>query len=96
MEKEYTLAQNILENSVKMNCYLKSIRWRMFYVIMQEVALLQAGHIVIWEGQGMMMKTCCGIVGNCRHDRMTVNSPRWKSGRRVRSESKGRSFITRI
>lgn len=50
------------------------------------------GHIVIWEGQGIMMKTYCNIVGGCTREKMTVNSPKWKAGRRIKSDSEGLSF----
>ena len=50
------------------------------------------GHIVIWQGRGMMMKTYCGKVGGCRYEKMEVNSPRWGKGKSVKSMSDGLLF----
>lgn len=47
-----------------------------------------AGHIVVFRGRGMCMRTYCGMVG-CTAGLMEVNSPKWRRGTRVRSRTEG-------
>ena len=49
------------------------------------------GHMVVWKGQGMMMRRYCGYVG-CVPRVMMVNSPKWRRNMAVPSESEGLTF----
>lgn len=49
------------------------------------------GHIVQFNGKGMMMKTYCEMVG-CRPVFMRVNSPRYSSGIRIESNTEGLQY----
>lgn len=50
------------------------------------------GHMVIWKGRGMMMKTYCLEVARCHMEDILVNSPRWSVGKRVQSKTKGLAY----
>lgn len=41
------------------------------------------GHMVVYQGRAMMMRSYCALVGQCRGRRMLVNSPRMRVGLRV-------------
>lgn len=49
------------------------------------------GHMVLWEGKQMMMKSYCDIVG-CKETVMKVNSPKYQIGRVVASKTDGLVF----
>lgn len=50
------------------------------------------GHMVMWNGAGMMMKSYCGIVG-CERKVMAVNSPRWGAGA-ISAKTKGLAYTS--
>lgn len=50
------------------------------------------GHIVVYEGRAMMMKSYCEVVGRCVEKTMFVNSPKFVKGLVVASKSKGLHF----
>lgn len=50
------------------------------------------GHMVMWKGRGMMMRTYCLEVGRCNVGVILVNSPRWSIGKRVPSKTKGLEY----
>lgn len=50
------------------------------------------GHVVVWQGMPMMMRTYCAQHASCVHRVMFVNSPRMRSGLRVASATRGLSF----
>lgn len=47
------------------------------------------GHLVEWNGKGMMMKTYCSIIGGCAQKKMLVNSPAWKPKIKIASKTDG-------
>lgn len=47
------------------------------------------GHIVMWRGKAMMMRTYCGIVKGCKEQEMLVNSPKYRRQMRVNSKTAG-------
>lgn len=49
------------------------------------------GHIVTYKGRSMMMKTYCETAG-CEATRMLVNSPKYRRGLNIRSETPGLWF----
>lgn len=49
------------------------------------------GHMVRYNGEGMMMRSYCNIVG-CERKVMKVNSPRYGMGKVVKSSSEGLEF----
>lgn len=49
------------------------------------------GHMVVYRGNGMMMKSYCEIV-KCEVRNMLVNSPKFASGLRVKSNTKGLEY----
>lgn len=51
-----------------------------------------AGHIVVWQGTAMMMKSFCNFHARCRNRLMLVNSPRMQKGFRVVSRTRGFEF----
>ena len=51
-----------------------------------------AGHMVVWNGKGMMMRKYCEVVGGCAVRVMWVNSPKYRRGIMVRSRSEGLMF----
>lgn len=51
------------------------------------------GHMVVWRGRVMMMRSYCGEVG-CERAVRRVNSPRYRRGARVSSRSPGLVFMT--
>lgn len=50
-----------------------------------------AGHMVMYNGQAMMMRTYCDMV-SCKREVMEVNSPRYSRGLRVQSASRKLEF----
>ena len=50
------------------------------------------GHMVMYEGETMMMGTYCEKVG-CEERAMLVNSPKFKKGMRVNSKTSGLEFL---
>ena len=51
------------------------------------------GHMVLYRGKGMMMRSYCDVVkGGCETRVMNVNSPRWKRGLTIESKSDDLSF----
>lgn len=46
------------------------------------------GHVVAFEGQAMMMKSYCNLVG-CEEREMLVNSPKYRMKLRVKSKTEG-------
>lgn len=55
-----------------------------------------AGHMVYYNGNGMMMKSYCNLIKDgCETRRMEVNSPKWSSRRlRIRSKSPGLEYTS--
>lgn len=51
-----------------------------------------AGHIVVWNGKGMMMKSYCDLIDGCTKKTVMVNSPKWKRGLRVKGNGQGLEF----
>lgn len=49
------------------------------------------GHIVVYNGTSMMMKSYCLMVG-CNQSLKYVNSPRYRRGVRIKSKSEGLEF----
>lgn len=49
------------------------------------------GHVVVWNGSAMMMKSYCRDVG-CVRNIMQVNSPTFRRARRIDSQTKGLLF----
>lgn len=49
------------------------------------------GHIVVFGGQAMMMRTYCELV-KCERRDMYVNSPRYRRGTRVKSRTEGLEY----
>ena len=50
-----------------------------------------AGHMVVWEGRGMMMERYCGMV-RCVERVMKVNNPRYRRGMNVKTQTEGLEF----
>lgn len=51
------------------------------------------GHMVTWNGYGMMMRSYCDMIeSGCDRRIMKVNSPRYKKGLRVSSRTEGLEF----
>lgn len=50
------------------------------------------GHIVIWNGRSMMMRTYCSEFAKCETRIRMVNSPRMELGLRIQSHTKGMQF----
>eukprot|EP00177_Eucheuma_denticulatum_P004220 GFKZ01007645.1.p1 GENE.GFKZ01007645.1~~GFKZ01007645.1.p1 ORF type:complete len:639 (-),score=59.51 GFKZ01007645.1:279-2195(-) len=50
------------------------------------------GHIVVWNGSSMMMRSYCGVAGGCEEVQMEVNSPRWRKKLRVVTRTSGLEF----
>lgn len=50
------------------------------------------GHLVVFDGVGMMMGSYCDIVGGCVRRVIRVNSPRFRKGLRVESRTRGLAF----
>lgn len=49
------------------------------------------GHVVVWRGTPMMMRTYCALVP-CNNDRRWVNSPRWSRALRIHAPTSGLQF----
>lgn len=49
------------------------------------------GHMVVFKGRGMMMKSYCAIV-RCQKRQMKVNSPKYRRGLRIPSDSEHLQF----
>lgn len=52
------------------------------------------GHIVVWRGLPMMMRSYCDIIGSCKHAFMLVNSPKYRRGIQIKSASPDLSFTS--
>lgn len=49
------------------------------------------GHMVVWKGDAMMMRSYCDVVG-CQEKVIKVNSPKYRRGLRVRTKTEGLEF----
>lgn len=52
------------------------------------------GHIVVWRGIPMMMRSYCDIIASCKYAFMLVNSPKYRRGIQIKSDSPDLSFTS--